>query len=297
MGLIVPPLLKKGATIGILSVSGDIKDFSRLEKAKEEFEKAGYNVKISDTSKTRKDYLCADDEARAEALNNFFEDKEIDAIIASRGGYGTIRILDKINYESITNNPKIFAGYSDITALSLIIHRKTGLVTFNAPMAYSDFGCEISDYSKNSFYSVLENGIKEIKIDNPKVYFNGIVSGITWGGNLSTVQSLCGLDFVPDEKFIFFAEDINEPVYKIDKMFTQLLNINKFKSKITAIVLGDFSNIDNEAYFNNYFTELANDLKIPIISGLKFGHEKDKQTFPIGVSAILDTNISKIIIN
>lgn len=297
MSFILPPPLKKGQTIGILSVSGDIKDYSKLENAKEEFEKAGYRVKISETSKTRKDYLCGDDEARADALNKFFEDDEIDAIIASRGGYGAIRILDKIDFDTIKNNPKIFAGYSDITALSLMIYRKTGLITYNAPMAYSDFGCGITEYSKNSFFDVLENGTSEIKIDTPKVYFNGIVSGILWGGNLSTIQSLCGQDFVPDEKIIFLAEDINEPVYKIDKMFTQLLNINKFKNKLTAIVLGDFSGIDNENYFHNFFTGLAKELKIPVISGLKFGHEPDKQTFPIGMNAILDTNISKIMIS
>lgn len=297
MGLIVPPLLKKGGTIGILSVSGDIKDFSKLEKAKEEFEKAGYNVKISETSKTRKDYLCADDDARAKALNDFFEDKEIDAIVAARGGYGAIRILNKINYETIKNNPKIFAGYSDITALSLMIYRKTGLVTYNAPMAYSDFGGEISEFSKKSFFDVFENGISEIELNAKDIYFNGVASGILWGGNLSTIQSLCGLDFVPDEKFIFVTEDINEPVYKIDKMFTQLLNINKFKNNIKGIVLGDFTGIDNEIYFNNFFNCLSQELKIPVTSGLKFGHEPDKQTFPIGANAILDTNISKIILN
>ena len=117
-----------------------------------------------------------------------------------------------------------------------------------------------------------------------------------WGGNLSTIQSLCGLDFLPDKKFIFVAEDINEPVYKIDKMFTQLLNIPAFKNNLSAVVLGDFSGIDNERYFNEYFTELAQELKIPFTGGLKFGHEKDKQTFPIGVNAIVDTNLGKIFI-
>lgn len=296
MDTITPKKLKKGATLGFLSVCGDIKDFSKLEKAKSDFEALGYKVKISETSKSRKDYLCADDDTRAKVLNDFFADESIDAIIATRGGYGAIRIIDKIDYEVIKNNPKIFAGYSDITALSMMIYKKTGLVTYNAPMAYSDFGCGITDFSKDSFFHVLENGITDITIDKPKVFYEGISTGILWGGNLSTIQSLCGLDFIPDEKFIFFAEDVNEPVYKIDKMFTQLLNIQDFRKNLAGVVLGDFSGIDNETYFNNFFTELSKELRVPVTGGLKFGHESDKQTFPFGVDAILDTNLNKILI-
>lgn len=114
---------------------------------------------------TRKRYLCADDITRANALNEFFKNPEIDAIIACRGGYGAIRILDKIDYEAIKQNPKFFGGYSDITALQLMIYKKTGLVTYNSPMAYSDFGCETTQYTIQSFFDVLTNGINELSID------------------------------------------------------------------------------------------------------------------------------------
>lgn len=296
MEKILPCNLKDNATIGFLSVAGCINDSSIIENVKKQFENWGYKVKISDTIHKNNSYLCADDFARANALNNFFEDKEIDAIISIRGGYGSLRILDKIDYEIIKNNPKIFCGYSDITALQLMIYKNTGLISYNGPMIISDFGNEITEYTQNSFFDVLKNGISSIKIETPIIYNGGIAYGILWGGNLSTIQSLCGLNFIPDEKFIFIAEDINEPVYKIDKMFTQLLNIKKFKDNLSAIVLGDFTDIDNKKYFDDFFTELANYLKIPVISGLKFGHEKDKLTFPIGVDAILDTNLNTILI-
>lgn len=294
--MLVPKKLKKGDTIGILSVCGDIKDPEKIEIAKKEFELAGYKVKISDTVYSRKNYLCADDDTRAQELNKFFADKEISAIVSARGGYGAIRIINKIDYNIIKNNPKIFAGYSDITALQLMIYKKTGLITYNSPMAYPDFGNNIDKYTKQSFFNTLENGISEIVIDSPRIFFDGISSGILWGGNLSTIQSLCGLDFIPKKKFIFITEDINEPVYKIDKMFTQLLNIKNFKENLSGIVLGDFSGIDNKRYFDTLFNELAENLKIPIIGGLKFGHEKQKQTFPIGGNVILDTNQGKIFI-
>ena len=295
MDNIFAPKLKKGDTIGFLCVSGDIKDYSRLENAKKLFENRGYRVLISDTTKTHKNYLCANDSERAEALNNFFADESINAIIACRGGYGAIRILDKIDYDVIKNNPKIFCGYSDITALQLIIYKKTGLVSYNAPMIYSDFGLDFDEYTVENFFGTLTQGIKEICLDKPQIFYPGTTTGILWGGNLSTVQSLCGLDFIPDDKFVFAAEDINEPSYKIDKMFTQLLNIFQFKNNLSGIILGDFSGIDNEDYFYDFIKELASDLKIPFASGLKFGHEKQKLTFPIGAKIIFDTNLSKII--
>lgn len=296
MNIIIPKNLRKGATIGFLSVSGPVKDFQQIENVKTKFEQNGYNIIISDTTYSKKNYLCADDTKRANTLNDFFANQNIDAIIAIRGGYGAIKILDKIDYNLIKNNPKIFCGYSDITALQLMIYKKTGLVTYNAPMIESDFAQNLSILTEKSFWDTMKNGTKEISIDNPKTYREGNASGILWGGNLSTIQSMCGLDFVPDKKFIFVAEDINEPVYKIDKMFTQLLNIPKFKNNISGLVLGNFSGIDNSKYFEDLILELATNLKIPTICGLKFGHEKEKLTFPIGVNVVLKTQSSKILI-
>ena len=293
MDLIYPEHLKKGDTIGILCVSGKIDDYSKLNRAKEFIESKGYNVKISYLPEKQNGYLCADDETRASELNRFFADKTIKAIIAARGGYGSIRIIDKIDYKTIKDNPKFFGGYSDITALSLMIYKNTGLVTYNSPMAYSDLGNQISDYTEKSFFDVIENGLTELRLENSRVYKSGNASGVLWGGNLSTIQSLCGIDFMPVDDFIFITEDINEPVYKIDKMFAQLFNISKFKTNCKAIVLGYFSNIDNNEILDKLFNEIANKYEIPVVKGLKFGHEKDFLTFPIGVNAILSCSASQ----
>ena len=293
MDLIYPEHLKKGDTIGILCVSGKIEDYSKLNRAKEFIESKEYNVKISYLPEKQNGYLCADDETRASELNRFFADKTIKAIIAARGGYGSIRIIDKIDYKTIKDNPKFFGGYSDITALSLMIYKNTGLVTYNSPMAYSDLGNQISDYTEKSFFDVIENGLTELRLENSRVYKSGNASGVLWGGNLSTIQSLCGIDFIPVDDFIFITEDINEPVYKIDKMFAQLFNISKFKTNCKAIVLGYFSNIDNNEILDKLFKEIANKYEIPVVKGLKFGHERDFLTFPIGVNAILNCSDSQ----
>ena len=111
--------------------------------------------------------------------------------------------------------------------------------------------------------------------------------GIIWGGNLATLVSLCGIDFIPNEDFIFFAEDLNEPVYKIDKMFTQLFNINEFKKYCKGIVLGDFLDCGNEKWLEEFFVELSKIHQIPIVGGFKITHNRKKITIPIGKNSIL----------
>lgn len=289
--------LKKGDCIGILSCAGSIDDYSKIVNAQKYFESLGFKVKISSAAQgTSLGYLCASDEERAKAFNDFLADESVDAIIAARGGYGAIRILDKINYEIVKQNPKIFAGYSDITALSLMLFKNTGLITYNAPMAYSDFGSGIDEFSEKSFLDCFVNENAHVKLDFNYTFADEDlqVEGILWGGNLSTIQSLCGLDFIPDKKFVFVAEDVNEPVYKIDKMFTQLFNIEKFRKNAVAIALGDFSGIDNKQLFDKLLLEISQKYEIPVVSGLKFGHEKEKLTFPIGVNCVLDTKAKQI---
>ena len=115
-------------------------------------------------------------------------------------------------------------------------------------------------------------------------YKAGRSEGIIWGGNLSTVVSLCGQDFIPDEDFIFFAEDLNEPVYKIDKMFTQLFNIENFYRNCKAIVLGDFLNVDNEIWLDDLFKSF----QVPVVGGFKITHAEEKVTLPVGKKAKLE---------
>lgn len=297
MQAIFPKKLKKGDTIGLLSVAGAIDDFNLIEKTKKYFLGKGFNVVLSKNCFERNRYLSGSDFQRADALNEFFADRSVDAIIALRGGYGSIRILDNIDYTLIKSNPKIFAGYSDITALSLMIFKNTGLVTFSSPMGVSDFANDIDLFSENSFWNTFQNGISKINLVESNVYKKGNASGILWGGNLSTIQSLCGLDFLPTEKFIFVVEDVNEPVYKIDKMFCQLFNISDFKNNVAAIVLGDFTGIDSQEYYDELMYELADLHDIPVVSGLKFGHEKSKLTFPIGASALLNIENREILFN
>lgn len=290
MNIIKPKRLNKGDTIGVISPAGSINDSEGAELAKSFFENKGYNVVFGEHAFNKKGYLAGSDEDRLEDLHHFFEDKSIDGIFCMRGGYGSIRLINKIDYKLIRKNPKFFAGYSDITALCLMIYRNSGLITYHAPMFCSDFGVEKpSMYTFNKLSSALtQSGSEEIKAKN--VYISGLTQGISWGGNLSTVVSLCGEDFIPDEKFVFFTEDLNEPVYKIDKMFTQLLNINKFRQNIQGLILGDFWKVDNKEYLENLFKDISKELNVPTVEVTKITHKKDKLSIPIGTNIHIEQN-------
>lgn len=293
MNLIKPKKLKKGDTIGILALSGAVESKKNILRAKKYFENKGYKVILSENVFDEYRYLAGTDEKKVEELHKFFLNPEIKMILCSRGGYGAIRLLDKIDFNIIKNNPKIFVGYSDVSAIESSILTKTGLITFHGPMAQGDMGeDEICKLTEKSFFDVLTK-TNDLKISpdkrKSKTYFTGEAKGILWGGNLATIVSMCGSDFIPTEDFIFFAEDLNENVYKIDKMMTQLLNIEKFRKHLKGIVLGDFLKAENKKHLDELLTEIGKKTKVPILSGFRITHKKEKITVPYGANAELST--------
>jgi len=277
-------MLKIGDTIGIVALSGNC-DVSKIEEAKLNLEKLGYKVKLSKNIFSTNGYLAGSDDEKIEELYNFFEDLEIKLILNARGGYGAIRLINKIDYERIKQVSKPFCGFSDITSLLLMFYKKCGFITYHGPMASSDFA---NPFNEEAFFELLKYINKDeetIIIKGEKIIIPGEAKGVLWGGNLSSVVSLCGQDFIPDEGFIFFAEDLNEPVYKIDKMFTQLFNIEKFRNNCKGIILGDFLNIDNKDLLDS----LLKSFKVPTVSGFKITHNYKKNVIPIGKYASLES--------
>lgn len=286
MKLIKPKKLQKDDTIGLLSVSGDIRDISKINNAANYFNKLGYKVIISDT--TYKKYRCyaGTDDERVNQLHEFFLNPKIDAIVCTRGGYGLLRIVNQIDYDLIAKNPKIICGYSDITALLLMIIKKSKMVCFHGAMANGDFGADkLSDFTVKSFFDTLSIPQKQTFYAEKSglIYKKGVASGMLWGGNLATIVSMIGLDFIPNEKFILFVEDVNEPAYKIDRMFTQLFNCEKIRENISGLVIGKFTGNDRENDTNNVIKEYVEKLNIPAASGFLISHEEDKYTLPLGI--------------
>lgn len=293
MNLIKPKKLKKGDTISIIAPAGAV-DINLIRKAEEYFKNCGYNVKLgANINKHYRDFSGSDNE-RLEDLHNAFADSETNAIICARGGFGTLKLLNRIDYDLIKNNPKILCGYSDITALSTMILKRSNLITYSGPMAQSDFSgaSKINKFTEINFWNTLTNSspVELIPREGGKAYKKGSATGIMFGGNLATITSLCGQDFIPDNKFIFFAEDVNEPAYKIDKYFTQLFSINEFKDNITALILGDFTETDNKQWLDEIITEIASQTSIPIFSGYPISHTEIKATIPFGAEAVIENS-------
>ncbi len=287
MNLIKPPNLNEGDTISIIAPAGCV-EYDEIMKAQKYFEDIGFKVKLGRHLFNSYRYMSGTDEERLEDLHNAFLDTEVKAIICARGGYGSIRLIKFIDFEIIRRNPKIFCGFSDITALSLMMVKYSDLITFSGPMAQSDFN-GITEFTEKSFFNVMSGDNEE--------YFStctirsGNAEGIIFGGNLSTIVSLCGIDFIPDSDFIFFTEDLNEPAYKIDKMLNQLVNMKEFRTYCKGILFGEFLDCGDEKWLNEIFAETASLLNVPAYGGFKFTHGDNKQTIPIGAFGILQDGI------
>ena len=300
--IIKPKRLKTGDTVGIIAPSSGISD-DELKKALQNMSDLGFKTKIGKYATAVNGFLAGTDAQRLEDLHWAFGDKEIDAVWCVRGGYGLSRILPEIDYALIKRHPKIFIGYSDITALHLAIHQNTGLVTFHGPVAVSTY----SEYAKKHVVSALMNPLVPDKIElspdnvakntllyRAEVISKGIARGRLVGGNLSLLTALAGTPYALRniKGKILFTEDVGERPYRIDRMFTQLRQSVDLK-ELAGIALGIFEGCDAPDDKSQTVLDIAKDqlgnLGIPIIYGLSFGHIRDQFTLPVGVEAELDT--------
>lgn len=298
MEKIRPQTLQKGDTIAIISPSGNVSYVEKFAVAERYFLQKGYKVKIFPNAQNHNDYLAGEDNERLDDLMNAFSDSSIKAILTTRGGYGALRILDKIDYEVIKNNPKIFCGYSDITAFHSAIYKKAGLVTFHSPFALFDFGVdEVDEYTQRNFFKNLSaNNIKK-PLENAFDYTSvkaGCTKGELIGGNLCTLLSLLGTGFEPDfEDKILYLEDVNEPLYKIDRMLSQMKLCGIF-GKIKGLLVGKFSSA--QADFDLKVINLLRELDIPCGYGFSATHELSKTTLPLNVEYEIDFGSGEIVI-
>ncbi|MGQ9643233.1 MAG: S66 peptidase family protein [Ignavibacterium sp.] len=294
MQVIKPARLKKGDTIGLISPASSPDDLSKVEESTKYFEKLGYKVKIGKNVGNYRGYLAGTDEERLEDLHSMFSDKTVKAIMCLRGGYGAFRLLDKINYKMIQKNPKIFVGYSEITALQNAIFSKTGLITFAGPMPAVDFVNSISPFTEEWFWKVVTSNKKIGKVkypENSKLPFinKGTANARILGGNLAVFSTMLGTEFFPDMKDkILLLEDIDEKPYKIDRMLNQLRLAKVFKG-LKGVILGRFvecyeqdpnkKTLSLGEVIEHYFKVL----KIPTIYTFPHGHIKDFITIPMGL--------------
>jgi muramoyltetrapeptide carboxypeptidase len=301
MRIVKPKRLKKGDVIGIISPSSSPDDLFKINKGVSYLEGLGYGVKVGKNVGNYHGYLAGTDEQRVNDLHEMFGDKKVKAIICVRGGYGSLRLLDKIDFKLIAHNPKIFVGYSDITALQMAFFVKTGLLTFAGPMLAVDFYNNVNPYTEEMFWVLVTSNKRfgRIKLpENEKTFtiIKGTAKGRITGGNLTTLASLAGTKYIPDMKNkLLLLEEIGEAPYRIDRLLGQLKMVGVF-NVISGLILGAFVDCiepDPEKKtltLGEVVADYVNRLKVPVIYNFAHGHLSNNITVPMGANLRLNAS-------
>ncbi|WP_166423525.1 LD-carboxypeptidase [Paraglaciecola sp. 20A4] len=309
-GILKPKRLQAGQTIGLIAPSSNTWEDQEIYFAMDIIRSFGFKVKSAEHLFTRTAYLAGSDQDRASDVNAMFGDNSVDAIFCLRGGYGSPRILPYLDYELIRNNPKVFLGYSDVTALLNAIYARSQIMTFHGPIAKQSF----TDYTLAQFKKVLfdpkshsvlaapppfEIVEGQAELENRLTTVNkGKASGVLIGGNLSLMVKLVGSPYEPDfTDKILFLEDVEEAPYRIDGMLTHLKIAGRL-DKIAGLVFGKCTDceVGSGPSFSveHVLNDRLGDLGVPVLSGVMIGHIEDMATVPIGAMATLDATNQKL---
>lgn len=291
------PALKRGDLIAVTSPAGALRDAETAHEFKKKLEDLGFRVKMGESVFSKEGYLAGSDDLRSRELMQLITDKNVNAIVAMKGGYGCARILDKIDYDIIRQHPKIIMGFSDITSLINAIYEKSGLICFHGPVGNSSWGDFTMKYvesvlmeAHSTHYYPGKKAEDQIRTISP-----GEADGILVGGNLSVFCSMIGTPYLPDPNGkILFLEEVKEEPFRIDRMLAQL-KLSGYLQSLKGIVIGKFRDcvaeekefeIKTEVLFDTYFKSLG----IPVYSGAMIGHISDKYTLPIGANVRMNAN-------
>ena len=284
--LTVPPFIKSGDTIGIVTPASPYQA-KVFQEGLHLLKQWGFQVALGRKRILRKGYLAGTDRERAEELMRLFADPEIKAILCSRGGYGALRILDYLDFNLIKTHPKLFMGFSDVTVLLLAFWKKTHLMTFHGPMVTTL--SQLNPAFLNKVQAVLKGHYQiKIPLSLRRAISPGSAQGKLIGGNLSLLIHLIGTPYEPDwDQSILFLEDCGEEAYRLDRLMTHL-RLSGCLGKVSAILLGEFKRPDRKGQSRGLFRDILGDLGIPVWSGLPIGHGSRNFPLPIGAPATLD---------
>ncbi len=296
--LLKPARLEPGHTVALVCPAGAIFEEADLVEVEQTLTDLGLFAKRGRRILNRYGYLGGSDADRAADVNEAFADSAVDAILAVRGGWGCNRILDRLDFEAITQNPKILMGFSDITSLLIALYARTGLVTFHGPVGISTW----SDFTVSNLQPILFFGETPLLQNATTPAAESVLSmqglvhtirpgtaqGRLVGGNLTVLTAMLGSPYMPDwTDHILFVEDIDEAPYRVDRMLTQL-KIAGVLDQISGFIFGQCTRCDaDEDEESLTLTQLFRDhirpLGIPAWHGSMIGHIRDKFTLPLGV--------------
>lgn len=293
------PALRPEGTIALIAPAGPAELDAEL--AEQWVRNRGYTLRIFPGVFERDGYLAGSDDTRLNDLHAAFADPDIDAIFCLRGGYGTPRLLDRLDFDLLRANPKPFVGYSDLTAVHLAISRYAGFVTFHGPMFNIDLLGGKQQPTESALFSMLRGdlGVGSV-LAHPVAYplttiAPGIACGRLLGGNLSMIAAVMGTPFEIDaEGIILLIEDVNEPIYRIDRLLTHLRLAGKL-AQVAGVLVGDVAGVDKAA-LERLLKQTFEPLCIPVLAGWRSGHCDPNLTLPMGALVRLDAGEQRLVL-
>lgn len=293
---VFPPFLPDKGTVGIVAPSC-CAEREWLDSMQAMFMRRGYEVVIHEQCYLRDGTLAGSDAARAEAINDMFADSTIDAIFCARGGSGSILLLDRLDYELIRENPKPYVGFSDSTAIVNALASRAGMVAFHGPMGWNFSSAQYERATEDDLFAMLAEGrgpTRRVSFPQARLAREGKAEGHLVGGNMSLLQALIGTPYDwSGQDAILFIEDVEEPLYKLERTLAHMRLAGKFDG-VRAVLVGEMVGIlddkpdldpkEHTRYVYS-FDELV--LKhvppdIPVAFNIPCGHGRHIATFPIG---------------
>lgn len=288
--LLRPPLLAPGARVTLVSPAGPLRGPAELDRAIANVQALGWDPVVGAHVLARRGYFAGTDAERFGDLDRALRDPAIDGIWCARGGYGTMRLLDDIDYAGIARRPKALIGFSDITALHAAISARSGTVTYHAPTARG----VLSAFSRNSLERAVVHGTDPCGASRDmRTVRAGTAEGRLMGGNLALLAALAGTPYFPPlDGAILVLEDIGEAVYRIDRMLQQL-RLAGALTRVSGLVFGAFTDCpetsdDGVRRLDEVVAEAADIAGVPCVAGAPVGHIDEQWTIPIGLTATLD---------
>jgi muramoyltetrapeptide carboxypeptidase len=277
--------LKPNQTVGIISPSSPV-ELAEISEGVRLLESFPLKVMQGEHLFDRQKYLAGSDRDRVSDLHRMFSDPEVNAILCTRGGYGSARLLKLIDFSIIRNNPKIFVGFSDLTALLIALYKECGLVTIHGPTLTN------LPLKKNwEYLSRLITASQGLRVSfrNGGVIRGGKARGTLLGGNLSTLCSLLDTPYAPSfNGAILFFEEKGERPYRLDRMLTQLLSTNRLNG-VAGLAIGHMVDCGSKEEIDSLLHERLGGLTVPVLTGLPVGHGGENISMPLGLPAVLDT--------
>ena len=308
--LIKPRRLQAGNLVGVVAPATATYQQVELDVVRESLEALGLKVRVGAHVMNRYGSLAGADKDRAADINGFFADRDVRAVLPTRGGWGSARLLPHLDFDTIRRNPKVILGYSDITALLNSIHARTGLVTFHGPNGGGRWDAYSLDWTKRVLF-----GGEAVTYTNPKttndrnvltqidnrtrVITPGKARGRLLGGNLSVLTGILGSPFVPDfTGAILFLEDVEEQPYRVDRMMTSL-KLAGVLGRVRGVIFGTCSECTPSAGYASFtLEEILNDhlkpLNVPAWQGAMIGHNMAQWTLPVGLEVEIDAGAGTI---